>query len=190
MNGTTLIIIAALAAGLFAWYASIVTRKNRVDEAMSGIDVQLAQRHELIPNVLAIAKRFMAHEKELMDEITRLRGAAQGQLSGAAPDAIAQKFSTENQLSAGLGRLFAVAENYPQLKSDAAMTRAQATYQEVETNVAAARRYYNSAVASLRNACRIFPGPLLAPLAGVLHMPPFFEAPAEVKGPVNAADYL
>jgi LemA protein len=187
---STWFVVAALVVALFVWYVAVVKRKNRVDEALSDIDVQLAQRHELIPNVLAIAKRYLTHEKELMDDIARLRSAAQGQLSGADAQTIAQKFNTENQLAVGLGRLFAVSENYPQLKSDALMTHAQATYQEVETNVAAARRYYNTSVTSLRNACRIFPGPLIAPLAGVVHMPPFFEAPAEYKGPVNAADYL
>jgi LemA protein len=190
MNTVLAVVVAMLAVGLFAWYAMIVQRKNLVGEALSGIDVQLAQRHELIPNVLEIAKRYLSHEKELMDHIARLRSAAQGRLSGTDPQAMAEKFNAENQLSAGLGRLFAVAEGYPQMKSDALMVRAQATYQEVETNVAAARRFYNSAVTGLRNACRIFPGMLIAPLAGVISMPPFFEAPAQYKGTVNAADYL
>jgi len=144
----------------------------------------------LIPSVLEIAKRFLDHERELMEEIARLRGSIQGKLSDADPKTLAEKFNAENQLSAGLGRLFAVAENYPQLKSDAVMMRAQSTYMEVETNVAAARRFYNAAVVSLRNACRIFPGQLIAPLAGATQMPPFFEAPAEYRSPVNAADYL
>ena len=190
MSIAFIFVVVVVAAALFVWYAAIVKRKNQVDEALSDIDVQLAQRHELIPNVLEIAKRFMAHEKELMDEIARLRSAVQGPLSNADPKTMAEKFNAENQLSAGLGRLFAVAESYPQLKSDAVMTRAQATYQEVETNVAAARRFYNAAVTSLRNACRIFPGPLIAPLAGVAQMPPFFEAPAQYHGPVNAAEHL
>jgi len=190
MSAVLLVIIAIAALGLFVWYATIVKRKNQVAEALADIDAQLAQRHELLPNVLEIAKRFMAHEKELLDGIARLRGAAQGPLRAASPQALAEKFNAENQLTAGLGRLFAVAENYPQLKSDAVMLRAQSTCQEVETNVAAARRFYNAAVASLRNACQIFPGQLIAPLAGVTGMPPFFEAPAEYKGTVNAADHL
>ncbi|MDR1989174.1 MAG: LemA family protein [Acidobacteriaceae bacterium] len=184
------LVVAALVAVVFLWYVAIVTRKNRVDEALSDIDVQLAQRHELVPNVLQIAKRYLEHEKDLLADIARLRSAAEGQLSGADAQTIAAKFSAENQLSAGLGRLFAVSENYPQLKSDALMTRAQATYQEVETNVAAAQRYYNASVTALRNACRIFPGPVIAPLAGVIHLPPFFEAPPEYTGPVNAAALL
>jgi len=179
------IVLAVLV--LFVWYTTIVKRKNQVAEALADIDAQLAQRHELLPNVLEIARRFMAHEKELLDNLTRLRGAAQGPLRAAGAQALAEKFHAENQLTAGLGRLFAVAGNHPQLKSDAVMLRAQSACQEAETNAAAARRFYNAAVTSLRNACQIFPGPLIAPLAGVTGMPPFFEAPAPYKEPVNAA---
>jgi LemA protein len=70
------------------------------------------------------------------------------------------------------------------------MVKAQATYQEVETNVAAARRFYNASVTQLRNACQIFPGQIVAALAGVGQLPPFFEAPAAHRGPVNAAEHL
>lgn len=184
------IVVAAALVGLYLWYATIVTRKNRVGEALGSIDVQLSQRHELIPNVLAIAKRYMAHEQDLLADITRLRSAASQPAAGAAPAAMAEKFAAENQLGMQVGRLFAVAENYPELKADSVMRQAQASYQEVETNVAAARRFYNTAVGDLRNACQIFPGPLLAAMAGAGTLPPFFEAPAEHRGAVNAADHL
>jgi LemA protein len=69
-------VIGAVLIGLYAWYASIVTRRNRVSEALASIDVQLTQRHDLIPNVLQIAKRFMEHERGLMDDITALRAKA------------------------------------------------------------------------------------------------------------------
>ena len=190
MSVVVWIIVGVAVVGLYVWYATIVKRKNRVDEALSGIDVQLSQRHELIPNILAIAKRYLAHEQTLLADIARLRTTGQERIGSSDPKAIAEKFEAENQLSAGLGRLFAVAEGYPDLKSDALMVRAQATYQEVETNVAAARRFYNSSVTALRNACQIFPGPLVAGLAGVGQMPPFFQAPVEHRGPVNAADHL
>lgn len=190
MNGIVWIVIAVAVAGLYIWYAAVVKRKNRVAEALSGIDVQLSQRHELIPNILAIAKRYLAHEQTLLADIARLRTTGQERLGSTDPKAIAEKFSAENQLTAGLGRLFAVAEGYPELKSDGLMVKAQATYQEVETNVAAARRFYNSSVTALRNACQIFPGQLVAILAGVGQLPPFFEAPVEHRGPVNAADHL
>ncbi|MBU1374347.1 MAG: LemA family protein [Alphaproteobacteria bacterium] len=190
MSGIVWIIAVVAVVGLYVWYVAIVKRKNRVAEALSGIDVQLSQRHELIPNVLAIAKRYLAHEQTLLADIARLRTTGQERLGSSDPKAIAEKFAAENQLGVGLGRLFAVAEGYPELKSDALMVKAQATYQEVETNVAAARRFYNASVTALRNACQIFPGQLVAGLAGVGQMPPFFEAPVEHRGAVNAADHL
>ena len=128
----------------------------------------------------------MEHERGLFDEVTALRARAAG-TSTANP---AAKFAAEGQLEAGLGRLFAVAENYPQLKSDDPMIEAQRGYQEVETNIAAARRFYNSAVGDLRNATQTFPGPLLAGLAGASTTPPFFEAPAEARAAVDAAKLL
>lgn len=189
--GTFLLILAAVAlVGLYAWYATIVARRNRVAEALSGIDVQLTQRHDLIPNLLATAKRFMAHEHDLLEEITALRNRAASAVGATDPAATAARFTTEEKLGAGVSRLFAVAENYPQLKSDGPMIEAQRGYGEVETNIAAARRFYNSAVGDLRNATQIFPGTLLAGIAGAGMPPPFFEAPAESRAPVDAANYL
>lgn len=189
---TTLLTIAAilLAVVLYGWYATIVRRRNRVGEALGGIDAQLAQRHDLIPNLLTVAKRFMGHEQGLLEEITRLRAQGAQAIGVAGSDAIAAKFATEQRLGADLQKLFAVAESYPDLKSQAPMMEAQRAMSEVETNIAAARRFYNSAVAELRNAVQIFPGPLLAGVAGVGTLPPFFEATTESRAPVKAADYL
>ena len=178
------IVVIALLAVLYLWYANIVTRKNRVGEALAGVDVQLNQRHDLIPNLLAIAKRFMEHERGLLDEITALRAKA-----ASATDP-ATKFAAEGQLDIGLGKLFAVAEAYPNLKSDGPMIEAQRGLTEVETNIAAARRFYNAAVGDLRNATQIFPGSLLAGLAGASTPPPFFEAPEASRAPVDAAKFF
>jgi LemA protein len=175
---------------LYSWYATIVKRRNRVAEALAGIDVQLTQRHDLIPNLLAIARKFMEHERALLDEIAALRSKAASFGNTTDPAATAGKFAAEGQLTAGLGRLFAVAENYPSLKSDGPMIEAQRGYQEVETNIAAARRFYNSAVGGLNNAIQIFPGPVLASLAGVAPPPPFFEASAAAREGVDAGQLL
>lgn len=175
---------------LYSWYATIVTRRNRVGEALAGIDVQLLQRHDLIPNLLAIARKYMDHERRLLDEITTLRSTAASFSGKTDPGAAAAKFMAEGQLEAGLGRLFAVAENYPSLKADGPMMQAQRGYQEIETNIAAARRFYNSAVAELKNSIQVFPGPLLARLAGVAAPPPFFEAPAAARAAVDAGSLL
>lgn len=184
------IIAGAIVLGLYAWYATIVARRNRVGEALAGIDVQLNQRHDLIPNLLVIARRFMEHEKELLEEITALRADAVGQLDKRSPEQASERFAAEGRLDLGMARLFARAENYPALKSDGPMIEAQRGYQEIETNIAAARRFYNTAVADLRNAIQIFPGTLLAGLAGVQAPPPFFEAPQEARAPLDAAAHL
>lgn len=183
-------IVGAILIGAYVWYATIVTRRNRVEEALGGIDVQLQQRHDLIPNVLEIAKRFMGHEKQLLEEITALRSKATARLGERDFGKVGEKFAVEDALGRDMGRLLAIAENYPQLKSDGPMIQAQRTYAEVETNIAAARRFYNSAVGDLRNATQIFPGPVLSKFAGVAALPPFFETAEAARKPVAAADIL
>ena len=186
----TWIVVAVVLGGLYAWYAAIVTRRSRVSEALAGIDVQLQQRHDLIPNVLRIARRFMEHERTLLEEITAQRAKAFQQVGERDFSKIAEKFDAEARLGLQMGRLLAVAENYPQLKADGPMIEAQRTYSEVEANIAAARRFYNSAVTELRNAVQIFPGPLLKGMAGVSVVPPTFEAAPTARGPVDASQHL
>jgi LemA protein len=189
---TLFLILLALAAGiiLYVWYAAIVTRRNKVAETLGGIDAQLQQRHDLIPNVLVIARRFLEHEKALLDQITTLRTQALPQIGERDFGRIAEKFKAEASLGADMTRLFAVAENYPALTSSGPMMEAQRSYAEVEANIAAARRFYNSAVGDLRNAVQIFPGGLLAGAAGVSSLPPFYEADAASRAPVSATDHL
>lgn len=179
-------ILGIAAILLYVWYASIVTRRNAVSEALSGVDVQLQQRHDLIPNMLAIARRFMEHEADLLQSITRLRAEATAQVGAQAPAAVAERFKVEAQLAGQMDRLMAVAENYPALRSDGPMIEAQRSYNEVEGNLAAARRFYNSAVGDLRNATQIFPGNLVKGLAGVGELPPFFETTEAARQPVSA----
>lgn len=184
------IVVAALVVGLYLWYAAIVRRRNQVAEALAGVDVQLQKRHDLIPNVLTIARRFMDHERALLTEITELRSKAYDQLGERDFTKIPDKLATEARLGQQMGRLFMLAENYPQLKSDAPMIESQRTYSEVEANIAAARRFYNAAVTDLRNAVQIFPGNLLRGLAGVTTVPPPFEAAEAARSPVEASRYL
>lgn len=185
-----LIAIVVILAAAYIWYAMIVTRRNRVSEALAGIDVQLQQRHDLIPNVLTIARRFMEHERTLLEEITELRNKAQAQI-GSRDFAVAeQRFETEKRLEVDMGKLFALAENYPDLKSQGPMIEAQRAYSEVEANLSAARRFYNSAVSELRNIVEIFPGSLLKGFAGVSVLPPFFETADTARAPIEASKYL
>lgn len=170
----------------YAWYVSIITKRNAMEEAFSGIDVQLKKRTDLIPNVLAIAKKFMTHEKELLEEVTRLRTDV---LNAASSNNNEQRFKLEGQLENSLSGLMIAVENYPELKSDATMLDAQRTYADVEAHISAARRNFNSANRVLRNAVQVFPGNIIAAMVGVKAMA-FFEISESERQPVNAAELL
>lgn len=179
--GLPLIIIGML----YSLYASIISSKNSVFEALSGIDVQLKKRHDLIPNILTVAKKFMEHEKELFGNITELRTAAMNAKKGSK-----ERFEAEAKLDAQLSSLMVNVENYPELKSDATMVQAMQTYNEVEENISAARRFYNSSLTQLKNKVEIFPGCLFAACAGEALTYSYFKTDEASKAPVNAANYL
>jgi LemA protein len=127
MNAISWLIAGLILVAAYIWYASIVRRKIRVSEALAGIDVQLQQRHDLIPNVLTIAKRFMEHERGLLNDITELRAKAHQQVGERDFAKVAEKFETEARLGQQMGRLLMLAENYPQLKADGPMKRSGPT---------------------------------------------------------------
>lgn len=172
---------------LYNLYIQLIQKRNKVKEAMSGIDVQLNKRYSLIPNILTIANKFMEHEKGLMEEITALRTKATGIRSDA--NTITEKINLDNQIASKMGQLMVNVENYPQLKSDQTMIQAMQTYSEVEEHIAAARRFYNSAVNELNNAVEIFPSSLVASMCGISSYP-FFEAMEAARQEVNASDYF
>ena len=160
---------------LYLWYATIVRRANKVREALASIDVHLRQRHDLIPNLVKLAGRYMEHERGLIEEVTRLRSRAET-VSGAGPE----RFAVENQLAQAAGRLLVSAEAYPALKADATVVEAQRGWEDTEAQITAARRFYNAAVTDLNNAIQVFPGGLLAVLAGARGMA-YFETPPETR---------
>lgn len=183
------IVLLILLVG-YAWYVNLIKRRNRAREALSSIDVQLKKRHDLLPNALKLARQFMTHERELMQEVIRLRGQAQQPYDPNQADQVRQHLQAEGQLQMGLRRLFAVAENYPELRSSDTIIEAQRAFNEVEGHIAAARRFYNASVTRLNNAVEIFPGSLIASLVGVQSMPFFeLEDPA-LRQPVNVDDYF
>jgi len=188
--GVVVAAVVALAVIAYGWYVSLITRRNRAREALSSIDVQLRKRHDLVPNVLKLARKFMSHEKELLDSLTELRTQAQAGYSVDVPEDVAKHLAAEGALQTGLARLFAVAENYPELRSSDTIITAQQTYSEVEGHIAAARRFYNSAVTRLNNAIQIFPGSVIANWANVRAMPFFELEDAAVRQPVDADKYL
>ena len=171
----------------YSMYVAVIQKKNKVFEAFSSIDVQLKKRYDLIPNILTIANKFMEHEKGLMEEVTKLRTQAMALPNDS--NNIGKKFELDSQIRGLMGQIMVAVENYPQLKSDQAMTTAMQTYNEVEEHIAAARRFYNSAVLDLNNAVEIFPSSVIAAMVGVKKQQ-FFQADESERKAVNAADYL
>ncbi len=181
---------AALLVATYGWYAFLIVRRNRVREALGSIDVQLQKRHDLLPNVLKLAAKFMAHEKELMIKITAIRERFEAPYTMEEPQQVQQHLQAGTQLRDLMNTLFVRAEQYPDLRSSDTIITAQQTYTEVEGHLAAARRFYNSSVAELNNAIQIPPGQLIAGLARVRIMP-FYEAETEgVRAAVSVDDHL
>ena len=184
---TGLIITAVVLFLVYQMYVSVIQKKNKVMEAFSSIDVQLKKRYDLIPNILTMANKFMEHEKGLFEEVTKLRTQAMSLPNDIKN--IGQKLQLDSQIKSLMGQIMVAVENYPTLKSDQTMLTAMQTYNEVEEHIAAARRFYNSAVLELNNAVEIFPTSVIAAACGVTKQE-FFQAEGAARQGVNASDYL
>jgi len=159
-----LLVLAAVAVGL---YNRLITARNAYGNAFAQIDVQLTRRHDLVPNLVEVAKRYMQHERETLEAVIAARAAAVDGLRNAAanvsdPAALQQLASTENTLAGALGRLLAVVEAYPDLKADRTMAQLSEEVTTTENKVAFARQAYNDQVLSYNNARESFPGNLIA----------------------------
>jgi len=137
-------------------YNSLVRRRNRVDQAYSTIEVQLTQRYDLIPKLVETVKQYMGHERSLLEDIVRLRQKA---VSSANPT---DKIKADNDLTRAMGQLNVTMENYPQLKASDTFVQLQRSLNEVEEQLAAARRSYNAAVTDYNNAVQTFPSSIVA----------------------------
>lgn len=185
-----LLIIIGVVVGLgYLWYVTLIGRRNKAQESLSGVDVQLKQRANLIPNILKIAQKMMEHEKELMGEITALREQVERDYDKGDTAQVRDHLKANELLAGKMGQFMVRMEQYPDIKSDQTMVQAQQTYNEVEAQIAAARRFYNASVTSLNNAVQIFPGNIIAKIANVQIMP-FYEADEAAKAPVDASAYL
>ena len=184
-----IIVLVVILGVLYALYAGIIRNKNNALEALSGIDVQLKARSNLIPNILTIAKTFMTHEKDLIESVTKLRTREGESYDQDDPASIKEHLAAASALGSELGKMMISVEAYPDLKSNETMVQAQLTYNEVEAKIAAARRFYNSAVAQLNNSIEIFPGSILANFTNAKIMP-FYEVDEASKAPVSAGDFL
>lgn len=158
---------------LISLYNSLVVRRNRYRNAFAQIDVQLTRRHDLIPNLVDVAKTYMAHEREALEAVTAARGAAVAGLHQAARDpgnatAVRQLGSVEQDLSGALGRLLALGEAYPNLKADGTMMQLSEELTSTENKVAFARQAFNDAVMDYNTLRESIPANLIAGRYGFL----------------------
>ena len=166
-----LLVIVGLAVVLALWgvgiYNGLVTARNAFKNAFAQIDVQLQRRFDLIPNLVETAKAYMSHERETLEAVVAARAAAQSGLVAAKadpgdPGAMAQLAAAQGQLNAGLGRLLAVAEAYPDLKANQNMMQLTEELTTTENKVTFARQAYNDSVMAYNNRREVFPSSLLA----------------------------
>jgi len=155
-------------------YNGLVAMRQRVGQAFADIDVQLKQRHDLIPNLVETVKGYAAHERGTLEAVTQARNTA---MAAQGP---AQQAAAENMLSGALRQLFALSEAYPDLKANANFQQLQAELTDIENKLAAARRFFNNAVQEYNTGIQQFPAALFA---GMLGFGPreFFEVGEERK---------
>ncbi|MDX6593945.1 MAG: LemA protein [Gaiellales bacterium] len=162
--GVALLVIAAIVIlviiFLIVQYNGMIRGRNKVDEAWSGIDVQLKRRHDLIPNLVESVKGYATHERETFQQVTDARAQAMG-ASGPAQSGVAEGF-----LSQALGRLFAVAEAYPELRASENFQQLQNELTNTEDQISASRRIYNGNVQSYNTRIQVFPNSVIAGAGG------------------------
>ena len=166
-----LLILLAIVVVVAFWgmgiYNGLVTARNAFKNAFAQIDVQLQRRFDLIPNLVEVAKKYMAHERETLEAVISARSAAQAGLAAAKAnpgdaEAMAQLAATQGQLSAGLGRLMMVAEAYPDLKANQNMMQLTEELTSTENKVAFARQAFNDSVMAYNNKHEVFPSSIFA----------------------------
>ncbi len=162
-----LVVIVLAVLFMVSTYNGLVTSRNAFKNAFAQIDVQLNRRYDLIPNLVEIAKGYMKHESETLEAVIRARNGAVTGLKAAAanpadPAAVQQLSAADTQLGGALGRLFAVAEAYPDLKANQTMMQLSEELTSTENKVAFARQAYNDAVMTYNNHREVFPASMVA----------------------------
>jgi LemA protein len=161
-------VVVALIVWVIAIYNRLVAMRQRVNQAFADVDVQLRQRHDLIPNLVETVKGYAAHERTTLDAVVQARNAAM-----AAPG-LDQKVAAENMLTGALRQLFALAEAYPDLKANTNFLQLQQELGDIENKLAAARRFFNNAVQEFNTGIQQFPAALFAASLG-FHPQTFFD---------------
>jgi LemA protein len=159
MSTTTLIVLAVIVV-VVVWaisvYNGLISMRQRVNQAFADVDVQLKQRHDLIPNLVETVKGYAAHESGTLENVVKARNAA---MTAQGPQ---QQAAAENMLSGALRQLFALSESYPDLKASANFQQLQAELTDLENKIAASRRFFNSAVQEYNTGIQRFPAALFA----------------------------
>ena len=175
---TILGIVVFIGLVLIIIYNGLVGKRNMVRNAFSSIDVNLKKRADLIPNLVETVKAYASHEQETLTRVIELRNRIQESTDDA------ERFRLEGQLGPQMGKLFALSESYPDLKSNENFLNLQRTLTEVEEQISAARRAYNAAVLDINNAVETFPSNLIANAFGFTRHD-FFEANESDRGNVD-----
>lgn len=175
-----LVVVAVLVLGVIGIYNNLVKLRNNRENAFANIDVQLKQRHDLIPQLVATVKGYAEHEKELLTRVTEARAAAM------SATGINDKIQAENALSSALAGLKVSLEAYPDLKANQNFLQLQTEIADIENKIAATRRYFNTATRELNNAVQTFPSNILAGMFG-FKKEPMFEIPQEDRATIEKA---
>jgi len=154
------IVFVVVIGFMITTYNDMVRLRNKVKNSFAQIDTQLQRRFDLIPNLVETVKGFAAHEKELLEKVTASRS---GYMSAGTPE---EKLAMNTQLTSGLRTLFAVTENYPELKANSQFLELQEELSETEDKVAFARQFYNDSVTMYNNKLQMFPGNVVAGMFG------------------------
>ena len=173
-------IVGALALGAVTIYNRLVALRQNREQSFADIDVQLRLRFDLIPNLVETVKGYAGHEKEVFEKVTNARAGVQ------SADSLSERVAAENQLSRSMALLYAVAENYPDLKADGMFQKLMAELSDIENKLAAARRFFNNATAELNTAVEQFPAVLFAGMLG-FKKEEFFEIPEEQREKMEEA---
>jgi LemA protein len=155
-----LAIVLVIGLGVAVLYNRLVRLRNRTENAWAQVDVQLRRRYDLIPNLVETVKGYASHEQATFEEVTRARTAAQ------QAQTVEEQAGAENALTAAIGRLFAVAEAYPQLRATENFQQLQAQLEETETKIAVSRQVYNDTVLTYDNAIQTLPSSVVAGIFG------------------------
>ena len=173
-------VIVVIGLLVLTTYNRIVALNQRADQAYADIDVQLKQRHDLIPNLVETVKGYASHEKSTLDAVITARNAA------VAAKGPAEQGQAEGVLGAALGRLFALSESYPNLKANTNFLQLQSELSDIENKLAAARRFFNNSVQEFNTAITQVPGNVIAPMGGFKKRE-FFEIPETSRAAMDTA---